>query len=611
MQATVLETFEEAMRATPGLYVVHSGSDAYFPMMGFIEAGYAALRGEVYDSAGRMVTVEVTTAPAEGARVMANGPEKRVITIGREFFITALKDYRDWPVKWWREVVQNAVDAGAKNVALGASEQPDGTVLVSCDDDGSGMDEDTILNKFLVLGGTTKVGPSGAAGGFGKAKELLLLPWLSWRIHSRDTLVDGAGIDYSVARGSERVGTRVEVVMPADKCTDAAMALAFLEKCDLPGVRFTVNGKVARADLRGYKLVNEVPGKAEVYFTPTKDKQSYIYVRAKGLFMFQVYVGEVPGFILAELTAPSIEVLTANRDGFRDYHVGRAIDQFGEKIAKDNLSALKSKQGLIRQKFEGTGKFHAKERASKLLEQVGPYEAGALSEQATASIAAVVEDLAAREEAAAGGRPDADLLQSIPSVTVTHVLLDQRFLGPDHVEAALKQLVWEPDFFVVNEIEGWRVPKKFFPATMTPTVLKLARTWVELCRYVMMQLGSDRAFGVGFVFSEDAAAQAITDEDRDGNAEAWIMLNPFRDPRARRNLFRPAQDADLKWLYAAAIHEATHIADRISYHDESFAAALTRNMAKCADGYRKIRALAAAIRTRGGSGAEVDEDAWR
>ena len=27
---------------------------------------------------------------------------------------------------------------------------------------------------------------------------------------------------------------------------------------------------------------------------------------------------------------------------------------------------------------------------------------------------------------------------------------------------------------------------------MTPTVLKLAKTWTELCRYVMMQLGSEQ-----------------------------------------------------------------------------------------------------------------------
>jgi hypothetical protein len=588
------------MTARPGLYVVRSGSEAYFPVMGLIEGGYAEFRGESYDDQGRTVTLQVTTTPPpQGMRIQDGN--KRSITIGPDFFITALKDYNDWPIKWWREAVQNAVDAGGKNVALSAITQEDGTMLVTCDDDGRGMDEDTIINKFLVLGGTTKIGSGGAAGGFGKAKELLLLPWISWRIHSRDTIVEGAGIDYTVSRGPMRTGTRLDVVMPPDKYTDGAVALGFLQKCYLPGVHFTVNGERAKADLAGVGApIAQVPDKIDIYFTPATTKQSYIYVRTRGLFMFQSYVGEVPGFILAELIGPSIDILTANRDGFRDYNVQHAVNKLAERIAKDNMSALKSKQGLIRQKFEGTGKFKAKERASMVLDQIGPYGAGALSTQNTEAIVATMGSYAQAEE---------DKLQSMPSPTVAHAMLDQRFLGPNHLEAAVRQLVWEPDFFLVNEIEGYKVPKKFFPATMTPTVLKLAKTWVELCRYVMMQLGSEEHFGAGFVFSEDAAAEAITDEDKEGRTERWLMLNPFKDMRDRTVLWRPAQDADLKWIYAAAIHEATHIADRISYHDESFAAALTRNMAKCADGYRKIRQIAAGIRTRGAGGSpEADEE---
>jgi len=207
---------------------------------------------------------------------------------------------------------------------------------------------------------------------------------------------------------------------------------------------------------------------------------------------------------------------------------------------------------------------------------------------------AVVGDYARGEE---------DKLQSMPSPAVATAMLDQKFLGPNHLEAAVKQLVWEPDFFLVNEIDGFTVPKKFFPATMTPTILKLAKTWTELCRYVMMQLGSEEHFGVGFVFSDSMAAAAITDEDREGRDERWLMLNPFKDMKSQTEVWRPAQDHDLKWIYAAAIHEATHIADRISYHDESFASALTMNMAKCADGYRKIRQIAAGIRTRGAGGS--------
>ena len=592
MKATILETAQQAANAVPGLYAVHSGSAAYFPVMAMLEAGYAVFRGEVYDDRGRMVTLEITTAPHPSMQ-MREG-EKRTITIGAQFFITALKDYEDWPIKWWREAVQNSVDGGGKNIALDAKTQEDGTMLVTCDDDGRGMDEDTIVNKFLVLGGTTKIGAGGAAGGFGKAKELLLLPWISWRVHSRDTIVEGAGIDYTVTRGPMRQGTRLDVVMPPDKCTNGAVARGFLEKCDLPGISFTVNGEATKAELRGVNLISTVEGKAEIYYTPADSKQSQLYVRTKGLFMFSIYIGEIPGFVLAELIAPSIEILTANRDGFRDYYVKREIAQLAERIAKDNMSALKSKKGLIRQKFSGSGKFKARERAAAVLNQIGPYGAGEVSKANVETVVAILGDYARGEE---------DKLSSMPSATVAHAMLDQKFLGPNHLEAAVKQLVWEPDWFLVNEVEGFIVPKKFFPATMTPTVLKLAKTWTELCRYVMMQLGSEQRFGVGFVFSDTMAAAAVTDEDSDGNAEQWLMLNPFKNMGSHTEVWRPAQDQDLKWLYAAAIHESTHIADRISYHDESFASALTMNMAKCADGYRKIRQIAAGIRTRGAGGS--------
>ena len=604
MQATRVQSLSDLSSASGTVALVHSGSPAYFPAMGLIEAGEAEFLGETYDDEGRQVTVRL--APAR-ARAAAPGGEKRTITIGAEFFVTALKDYTDWPIKWWREAVQNAVDAGATKIDLGATKNDaDGTWTVFCDDNGRGMDEVTILDKFLVLGGTTKIGAGGMAGGFGKAKELLLLPWIGWSVHSRATFVEGAGIDYTTTTTRERVGTRLVVVMPADKCTDGPCALEFLRRCSLPGVAFTVDGKRAKADLSGGDIVASVPGKVDLHYIKSKnrEKQSDLYVRAKGLFMFSRYIGDIPGYIVAELTAPSIDLLTANRDGFRDWQVRSEVDKYAERIAKDNLSALKSHAGLIRQKFVGAGKFRARQRASDMLEQIGPQHeaAGGRITLTVTSAGTLVHTLMEFASQQASSMPDTSEAQlaSLPPSDVVMAMLDQKFLGPDHLEAAVKQLVWEPDFFIVNEVENFKVPKKFFPSTMTPSVHKLAKSWTELCRYVMMQLGSSTHFGVGFVFSETMGAAAITDQDAEGQTESWLMLNPYKSATQRTDIWHPAQDADLKWLYASAIHECTHVADRISYHDESFAAALTRNVAKCADGYRKIRAIVGGIKMRGG-----------
>lgn len=578
MIAERLEDLRELEEARPGIYVVQSGTTAYFPAMARIESGAAKFIGELYEDTTRVVAFQIGKAHKNPE------PTKRSITIGHEFFVTALKDYDDWQLKWWREAIQNSVDAGARNIDLGVQPQ-NGAHLVWADDDGSGMDEDTLINKFLVLGGTTKI-LGGTAGGFGKAKELLLLPWISWKIHSRDTIIEGAGIEYTVEKAPHRQGTRLEVVMPEDKKTTASHAMAFIEKSFLPRIRFTVNNNVIEANLKGNDLVSSVPDKADIYFSKSENKQPYLYVRTNGLFMFQKYVGEIPGYVMVELIAPSVQILAANRDGFRDYTVAREVDRLAERIAKDTLSAFRAKQGIVRKKYKGTGKFKA---AANLLEQIGPTSNKKLSES---DMQQIVEALKYQESIE---RPTD--IQAPPPTSAVMAMLDQSFTGPNHIEAAIKQLAWEPDFYLMNEIENWKVPKKFFPETMTPMVLKLTKSWTELCRYVLMQLGSDAKFGVGLIFSESIAAAAVT-ERGDENEEHWLMLNPFKG-MTEGDIWSPSQNADLKWLYAAAIHEATHVADKISYHDESFASALTRNMARCADGYRKIKQIVSDIRARG------------
>ena len=612
MQAQILESHDDVARATPGLYVVRSGTGAYFPVRALIDRGRARLLGEMFDDYGSVITAEISGA--RGAFEASDPPSgKRQITVGPEFFQAALNDYgREWNIKWWREAIQNSADAGSSHIKLGTSQNADGTYTVYCEDDGRGMDEDIIINKFLVLGGTTKVfGSGGSTGGFGKAKELLLLPWISWKIHSRDTIVEGSGIDYNVSRGDFLQGTRLEVVMRADKYADGVAAKTFLEKCYLPHIRFTVDGEPWTAHLTGGDVVAESPGLMQIYFVKGQDTTYYCHVRVRGLFMFDEWMGSkgADGTLYAEITAPSIEVLTANRDGFKDsWGPSRTIRDLANKMAVDALSALRSKKKLIRKKYQGTGKFKARERASDILYDIGPYRSGALSEHDTKQVIHKIGLFVQREqqerewsrsESEQTGA-EKEKIGAIPPPVVAEAMIDQKFLGPEHFEAAIRQLVWEPDFYIMNDIEDYAVPKKFFPETMTPTILKLAKVWTELCRFVFMQLGSSEKFGVGFVFSEKTLAMAVYEEnDNSGEIENWIMLNPHKVLDKRDEIWRSTNDADLKWMYAAAIHEATHIVNRVSEHDEVFASALTKNMALCADGYRKIRQIVAGIRMRG------------
>lgn len=158
----------------------------------------------------------------------------------------------------------------------------------------------------------------------------------------------------------------------------------------------------------------------------------------------------------------------------------------------------------------------------------------------------------------------------------------------------MKQLSWQPDFFLVNEVEGWRVPKKFYPEGMAPRTKQLLKYWAELCRFVLIQLGSIQRFGVGFWFSDEGTGASYIREDR----EDWLVLNPygFSDPRDDKAELLSLSDKDnIAWLYAAAVHECTHIADGISYHNESFASAFTKNVARTSGKLRQLTAIRKAV----------------
>jgi len=83
-----------------------------------------------------------------------------------------------------RELFQNARDA-----CLSAGREPQILIglkadacftqgVLFCDDNGVGMDEDTILDRFLVLGESKK--SAGSTGGFGIAKATILGACSRW-----------------------------------------------------------------------------------------------------------------------------------------------------------------------------------------------------------------------------------------------------------------------------------------------------------------------------------------------------------------------------------------------------------------------------------------------
>ena len=613
--ATILTESFDPNRLPSGLYVAESTSEAYSLLRAMCEAsGMGEVLGERYAPGGvKIVTVKISGTSRRGS-VRPNAV--RTMPMSPAFLVKVLDDYRDWKEKWWRECVQNSVDAGARNVSLDVETQPDGSVVVTCTDDGHGMDVDTMLNKFLVFGETTKT-HGDTAGGFGKAKEMLLLPWIWWRVESNGQKLEGVGNqNEEIPTPSPlRRGTRLSVCMPADMSTSSYYAQAFLVKCNIPRVKFIVDGAEVNAIWPRGKRIRQFR-QADVYHNKSADIHG-IFVRTHGLYMFSSWLSrDVKGALYVEVTAPSIEVLTSNRDGFRDAELSNELDELQSVLAVDPKSGLKDPSTKMFEPFRGTGLLAANAASSALLANMPPLpttKGGTIQITATAgediaeTLDGILRNMRVGSSLGWGGGAGA-----IDKPLAAMMLTSVPILGQQHLENVTKQLAWDPDFFILNDIEGYRVPKKFKPSSMTAMVVRLAKVWAELCRYVLVQLNYSGPYGVGFVFSNTMVACYTQHEGAD-----CLLVNPFAsiDSIAHEitmstdgSVMSYANEDTLKQLYASAIHEATHMTDRIGSHTELFSAAFTRNVGICADGFRVARKIASLVGKRKVKGEDEGEE---
>jgi hypothetical protein len=198
--------------------------------------------------------------------------------------------------------------------------------------------------------------------------------------------------------------------------------------------------------------------------------------------------------------------------------------------------------------------------------------------------------------------------------------------GVEHLQNALSQATYTPDFVLISEIPGFTPPARFTRESMTPRVRRMLRVFTEIVRWCLMQLNVklDCKFAVGFHFSTGTLGSYFKQYDSDNNRiEHFIMINPLSGPdESRARMFtgyrevsypgmrmlsevedgKPQSDLEREILkhtlsptdpdhfaqmYAVAVHEITHMVDGFYDHDENFSSALTRNMGLCAKGIGK------------------------
>lgn len=253
---------------------------------------------------------------------MSNDLKQGRVELPSSYFSKGKLEYNNWKTAWFREAIQNSADAGANQIdfQINQDDQDGNLIRVVCKDNGKGMDEDTLVNVFLCLGGSKK--DEGATGGFGYAKVLLAFAHQRYEIKTRNIICKGSGGTYTWGEAPEREeGVALEVFMDRSDVSEWELKHALdtiVSNSSIKGIKITLNGEELGFDSNNLPYSKETSlGNLSFRDNESSYGQSTLWVRMNGLAMFPYRLSTsgntgFDGYL--ELDGRSIEVLTSNRD---------------------------------------------------------------------------------------------------------------------------------------------------------------------------------------------------------------------------------------------------------------------------------------------------------
>jgi hypothetical protein len=281
--------------------------------------------------------------------------ETRQVQVPHSYFQKAKSEYSDWRWAVIREFIQNSYDAQATNIEFRLIANTAGRIELHVDDDGIGMDEDTLLNVLLCMGGTRKL--EGSIGGKGWAKAILFFAHHSYSIRTGNLRVDGSGGEYRLtAEPTSIAGTRITVELGDESVLldswrqriQVYVASCFMEYATGRPVAIGLDGELLPQNNDGiYSFAVQTPLGTIWYDEVPGSSRSAFVVTVAGLPMFvETFYSDTNQSALSggiELDAGS-EVLTANRDGF----TSAVREQFSKVVGSlvQNQSAVRYGQAL-------------------------------------------------------------------------------------------------------------------------------------------------------------------------------------------------------------------------------------------------------------------------
>jgi hypothetical protein len=460
----------------------------------------------------------------------------RSVKIGPNFFAGAFRDYSNWHWAYAREICQNGIDTPkCTKIDVKIRLLGDNT-FISITNNGIPMTEDILCNKLLSLGESGK-GFQNTVGGFGKAKEILMMAHTTWSVKTGNLEAYGAGGDYELTTDLPYFhGTTTAVEMKGDQSDSLIGAFRNFAKYSQWSGTLTLNGDVLETNLHKGSRRQEFPW-GVVYTNNTFSNK--LICRINGIPMFNHHVNH-KGTVVIELVGQSGDLLNSNRDSLK-YNIQAELNKFITDLSMNSKAAFKSKQ-MTKVKFAG-------------------YKLAGISgtdvEITTDKETNVGSSICVNTEVVSQALRSAEAVHE-ESVKTTEAYYNYTFI--------------RPEFYLRSEING-TIPKKYMPDSFSTNSKQVINTWISLLVELAGLVKLNKTFSVGFIFDDNALAMHELE-----NGKHVMYINPAKivkeDGKPRQFLNR--WNASDKWdMVATAAHEIVHLEGH-SYHDEEFASRLTQ-----------------------------------